>query len=266
MANAGDLLSSGLGAHRFLLLGGGGSGKTTLIRSLPGRTFVYAFDPNSLRSLAGATNIEYEGFFPGLLDMGVKPLSGKIQGDRGRPEEPKTYINWEKDFEHRLEIDYFSQFDSICLDSATTFADIIMDRVQFLAGKLGKQPDQADWAAQMATFMAVFRTLTGLGKRIICTGHVELRQDEEDGPFYFQPVFTGRLRIRVPLLFTDTLGTQVDHRRGKTTYSVQTVGDRRRQYIRCSLFGVEPEVDVTLDSLDPDVAQTQGLAAMYNLS
>ena len=275
MPNAADITDKELGAPRILLIGGSGSGKTTILRTLPRRTFVYAFDPNCIRSLKGASNIDYEVYLPDVLDLGVKPMaSDKKQRERnlptadtGRPEEPTAYINFEEHFEESIRSGYFDDFDNICFDSCTTFADIIMDRVQYLNGRLGKHPEQVDYTGAMATMLAVFRTLSAINKTVVATGHAEHfgKRAETENPMW-QPVFVGKLRIRIPLLFSDTLRTEADQRGGRATYLLHTIGDPLNQYVRCSLDNVEPEIDVTLgSSRDPKVLETQGLGKLFNL-
>ena len=266
MPNAAAVTDKDLGAPRVLLIGGPGSGKTTLLRTLPGKTFVYAFDPNCVRSLRGAENIEYEAFLPGLLNLGVKTLSSSSRDDKGQHASVDAYLAWEKDFETKINKGYFDSFDNICLDSCTSLADIIMDRVQFLNGRLGKHPEQADWTAQMATFVNVFRTLTSMNKVLVATAHSELRQEDDTGLMRYQPLFTGRLRIRVPLLFSDVLGTESDVDRGKKSYSILTVGDRRHQYIRCSIPGIDPVLDTTIEDWTHQACQSQGLGKLLSSS
>ena len=75
-------------------------------------------------------------------------------------------------------------------------------------------------------------------------------------------VLTGRLRIRVPLLFSDILRCYTDSRGGHTSYYLGTVGDPRRSFIRCSIRGLPAELDVTID---PDKEeQEQGLIQLVS--
>lgn len=69
--------------HKFLLLGDTGSGKTTQFLTLPGRKFIYLFDPNAILSLQGH-DIDYEEFLPDSLNLSIKSLSkssGVAKGD-----------------------------------------------------------------------------------------------------------------------------------------------------------------------------------------
>ena len=59
----------------ILAIGTTGVGKTTQFLTLPGKKFIYLFDPNALRSLAGH-DVDYEEFRIDSmdLDLSVKSL------------------------------------------------------------------------------------------------------------------------------------------------------------------------------------------------
>ena len=265
MKNAGDLTYTNQNL-KLLLVGGAGAGKTTQFRTLPGRTFMYIFDPNAERSLVGAANIDYEIFNVEMLDLGVKPLSNKIKGDFGRPDEPRTYTAWEAHYEEAIESAFFMPYDFIGFDSLTTFADVVMDRVQYLNGRLGRHPEIADYTAQMALITNVFRVLTSMGKGLIATGHEKPRTEEVTKRTEYMPMLTGELRVRLPLLFTDILYLYNETIGDSIIYEARTGGDSLRQFLRCSLPFPKPTYDVTLTSFDRDVCVYEGLSAMYDLN
>lgn len=251
-----------------LLIGGIGTGKTSQYRTLPGRGFIYIFDPNALASLKNA-DIEYEQFSPDLLDINVKPLSSKKSADKFiEPKEPVTYARFEEHLDAFLDnaLDGsqgyrgIDDFDWIGLDSFTTFSDAVMDRVLYLNDRLGKHPEQADWTAQMTTVQNVVRTLASRKRLIVCTAHEEMRQEEETGKVYFQPVLTGRLRLRIPALFSDIFRCEAEKDdAGKAQFYLVTVPDKKHQYIRTSIDDLETDIQVTIDKKDPHAS---GLGAL----
>lgn len=242
MANARDIKGSDF--ESVLLIGSAGSGKTTQYRTLPGRGFLYIFDQNAAASIAGA-DIEYEAFLPDLLDINVQPLSSAAKSDKGKgmkADEPLSYFEWEQHFDASFNNGFFDQFDWIGMDSFTTFSDSVMDRVLWLNGRLGKMPEQADWSAQMITIQNVFRSLASMRKLFVATAHEEWKQDELTKKVFCQPVMTGRLKIRIPLLFSNMFRCAAD---GESWF-FQTVPDRQHEYMRTSIRGLPPEVDVTI--------------------
>lgn len=233
--------------ERVLAIGPAGSGKTTQEITLPGKVFAYIFDPNALQSLAGY-DIEYEQFAPEIddLDISVKTLKTGVADKVDRKIEPYTYQNWERHFEEALENNFFEQYDWLVFDSFTTWAETVMDRVQYLNGRLGKQPEQADWAAQINTIGNVFRVLTNLPVNLYCTGHTEIRQDGVTQRVYGHIMMPGRLRVRIPLLFTNIWACQCASTPDEELFQIQTRPDRENPTIRSSVRGLEMYQDVTI--------------------
>lgn len=233
--------------HRILLLGDTGSGKTTQILTLPGRKFVYLFDANALLSLQGH-DVDYEEFLPDRLNLSVKSLSKDKGGDKTTNLKNDMYVEWEKDFDYRIKEGFFDSYDVIGFDSCTTFLDLIMDRVLTINGRPGSWPQQDDYGPQMISFINVCRTLVSLGKTIVMTGHLETKKDELVQRIFRQPMMTGRLRTKIPLLFSDVFICEAENDgRGNVSHKIQTVPDRITTSVRTSFKGLNPYEDVTID-------------------
>jgi hypothetical protein len=257
MANAKDAVQNS--ARKFLLLGDTGGGKTTQFLTLPGRKFAYLFDPNAILSLQGH-DLEYEEFLPDRLNLSVKSLA-KGRGDSTTNFQNDLYVSWEKDFNDRIKGGYFDNIDAILFDSATTFLDLIMDRVLTINGRAGSWPQQDDYGPQMLAFQNVCRQATALGKTVVMTGHVEMKQDELTKRIYRSPMLTGRLKTKVPLLFSDIyLCEATNDGKGVTKHTIQTVPDRTMTTIRCTMKGLNPVEDVTIDWNKP--IESQGIGGL----
>lgn len=245
--------------RKFLLLGDTGSGKTTQLLTLPGRKFAYLFDPNAILSLQGH-DVEYEEFLPDRLNLSVKSLKKDV-GDKTTNFKNDLYVNWEKDFNDRVEKGFFNNFDVIAFDSCTTFLDLVMDRVLTINGRAGQWPQQDDYGPQMLAFTNVCRTLMSLNKVIFMTGHLEVKKDELVQRIFRQPMLTGRLKTKIPLLFSDILITEVENDgRGNIKHRLQTAPDRMTTSVRCTMKGVQPFEDVTIDWNKP--IEGQGLGGL----
>src|SRR5690606_34984327 len=97
-------------------------------------------------------------------------------------------------------------------------------------------------------FQNVCRQLTALGKMVVMTGHVETRQDELTKRIFRAPMMTGRLKTKVPLLFSDIFVCEATNDgRGKVSHTIQTVPDRTTTTVRTTIKGLNPFEDVTID-------------------
>ena len=258
MANA--LKAHETAKKKFLILGDTGSGKTTQLLTLPGRKFAYLFDPNAILSLQGY-DIEYEEFLPDRLNLSVKSLKAGNPSDKTTNFKNDLYVEWEKDFQNKIDSGFFNDYDVIILDSATTFLDLIMDRVLTINGRAGTWPQQDDYGPQMITFINTMRSLTSLDKVVYVTGHLEVKQDQLTQRIMRGPMMTGRLKTKIPLLFSDVFICEVESDgKGNVTHKIQTAPDRMTTSVRTSIKGLNPFEDVTLDFSKP--LEGQGLGGI----
>lgn len=246
MPNAKDI--TGMPAHKFLLLGNTGSGKTSQFLTLPGRKFIYIFDPNALLTLRGH-DVDYEEFLPTPVSLDMKSLDRDKTPDKVMGHKVSDlYVRWEKDFDEKKKSGFFASYDVLGVDSATTLLDCMMDRILSINGRAGQFPRQDDWGPQMVAFANFMRELTGCGKTIFVTGHLKTDKDEFTQKVIQLPLFTGQLREKIPLLFSDIFrtDTSVDNK-GNVKYLLHTVPNSRETPIRTAIKGMAPAEDVTID-------------------
>ena len=245
MPNAKDA-EKDIGKAKFLLLGPSGSGKTSQILTLPGKTFCYLFDPSSLATLKGH-DIDYELFLPGRVSTAAVSLSKGKSDPKSEEDASNLYPKWEKDSDEKMKSDFFESYDNICFDSFTTFSDMVMDRILKLNGRAGQFPQQDDWGGQMQTITNVVRTYASMDKIILFTAHEEFKQDKESGRMLNIILLTGRLRVKLPLLFSEMLHMECASTAAKIAYQVQTRPDKMNPAVRCSIKGLDMFHDVTID-------------------
>lgn len=253
--NARDLEQSGI--HRILLIGPAGAGKTSQIRTLPGKTFMYAFDPNIPGTLRGCpSDVDVKEFLPDIADVDLNLTILRKAGTDGRPKadrtkrpfEPMTYVEWEEDFEERASTGWFEKegYNNLWFDSFTTFQDMMMDRILWLNGHPNKQPEQDDWAIQIDAVKRIWRVVTSLKMNIIATAHTEMRQDDTTSKVYQHIMLTGRLRVRLPQLFTDIFPCICESDAQGDLFNFQTRPSREWPTVRCSFKGLEMYHDATI--------------------
>jgi hypothetical protein len=244
---------------KILILGSTGSGKTSQFCTLPGKKFIYCFDPNALLTLQGQ-DVDYEQFMPDVPSIAISSLK-KGTGDRSSSAKKtsEAYLDFEKDFETRIRDGFFTDYDYIAFDSCTTLLDMIMDRVLTINGRAGQWPQQDDYGPQMNTFTNIVRTAMSLGIGIYFTGHLELQQDQLSKRIYQTPILTGKLKAKIPLLFSEILAfdAQADNK-GNVNYRAQTKPSSTTPLIRCTVRDLQQFEDITLDYTKSLVGQGLG--------
>lgn len=230
---------------RFLFYGNIGSGKTTLLRTLPGKKFLYAFDPAARQSLSKTDNIWIEEFLPDSLPINVATIKGAVSSSSAVNYE--IYKLWETDFNQRIKEDWFKKegFTCLCFDSLTTFGDIILDQILALAGRLGKSPEISDYGLQANAISRIVRLATAQDCIVAFTGHEKSAQDKLLRTISNQIMLPGQLTQKLPILFSDIYHCKVDRDGTKVKYQIETVPSELFPTARCSLH-LTPAVDVTI--------------------
>ena len=266
MPNAKDV-PAGISRRSFIVAGKAGSGKTTQFLTLPGKKFAYLFDPNALESLRGY-DVDYEEFLPDKLEIGVTSLSdkGKVRAQGISPIKPASghelFRRWEVDIEDRMAKGGFDEYDIIVFDSFTTLSDMVMDAILSINMRGGQWPQIDDYGPQMLALSKIFRRVNTLGKVIYVTAHTETKQDENTKRLINELMMTGRLKAKLPLLFSEMLIMNAEGQKGgMANYTVQTRPDRYNESCRCSIKTAKFLEDVTIDWNKDPVGQ--GLGGLY---
>ena len=246
---------------KLLVLGDTGSGKTTQFATLPGKKYIYLFDPNALLSLRGF-DVDYDEYLPTPIPFSAVSLSKEKGGDK-RAGISNVYQRFESEFNERTQNGFFDKYDWIGFDGATTLLELMMDRILTINGRFGQWPHEDDWGPQMIAFSNLCRTVTAMGKNCYFTGHMFDKSNRKTGVTRRLPMMTGQLVQRIPLLFSDILGCDTDKdEKGKVIYQLCTVRDPEFTVIRTSIKGLNPYENVTIDWKEPIVGQ--GLGGILN--
>lgn len=247
---------------KIMALGQTGGGKTTGFLSLPGRKFAYLFDPNAILSLKGQ-DIDYEEYLPDNLSMKLTSMKGanKMKGGAAKyaNQGAELYNAWEEDFESKASSGFFDDYDWLMLDSFTTLSDMVMDGVLAINSRGGQWPQQDDYGPQMLALTNIMRTATSLNIGVYVTAHIEVKQDELTKKIFYQPLMTGRLRAKLPLLFSEILLFEAQSdQKGEVTYTAQTKADRMMPIIRTTMKKCALHEDVTIDFDQVPIVQGLG--------
>jgi hypothetical protein len=173
----------------IILVGGLGTGKTTTWTTAPKPIWAHSFDPTGFDSIRH------------LVDGKTIIADTQFEGDN--PKSPTKFALWDQVY-HRMKIDgIFNQISTFVLDSATTWGDAIMHYVLKTAGRPGTFPYENDWPQQMVRMYNAVLDMLSLPCNIIFVAHPVIEKDNVTGRTYTTPMLTGKLREKIPLLFSE---------------------------------------------------------------
>jgi phage nucleotide-binding protein len=177
---------------KMLVYGMAGSGKTTLIKTLP--------DPIVLSAEAG------------LLSLAGEDIPYIEIGDMADLLDAYSWLTSEEG----------SEYQSICLDSISEIAEVVLSAEK----KKAKDPRQAYGAMQdqMADLIRAFRDLPG--KHVYFTAKAEKAQDEEGRLLYAPSMPGNKTGQQLPYFFDEVLALRVErNQEGKVFRILQADSD-----------------------------------------
>lgn len=252
--------------ENILVVGDAGGGKTSLIRTLPGKKFVYIFDPNGLRALAGA-DIDYEEWLPDHteLDTTIKRFNrdGKPDDRPASEKEPKVYVDWTQDITEKAKEDFFAPYDWVCFDSLTLLQKACFDRQTWINNRYGKPEEMADYRIVGSKMSDLIRSTTSEKVNTFFTGHIDTWQDELSKKITTQLALSGSAKRQIPLVMSNIWLAECKSTEKEIKYTVQTrPAERGLQTIRSSIRGLDMFEDVTIS--DFDKPEESGIAKLLN--
>ena len=179
----------------LLLLGLVGSGKSTLLKTARRPTWIDMFDPRGgigLRSEVSA-------------DKGLIVDTRWSHDDNMKP---TVFKDWCKEMDKRLSNGFFDNIATYCIDSSTSWTQVIMNDIMSKRGTPGKEPDnyQSHWGPQKETIKKYMHLLQSQQCDLIVTGHLEPQYmgkgpDKRIHKYTYSTV--GKLAEYIPSLFSE---------------------------------------------------------------
>ena len=182
-----------------LVTGETNAGKTFLLRTARRPIHIDSFDPGGTKCLRD------------LIASG--DVIADTQWEADDPYDPHAFANWMKATDLRLHIDYFSQFGTYCIDSATTFGEAIMSYQLGTKSRAGESPQHRyDYMPQKTYMTNYIKKLMSLPCDFILTGHLRevkklISLDTKTGiareDIKYRFYTTGQAVVTIPLLFDE---------------------------------------------------------------
>lgn len=190
----------------FLLVGDGGTKKTTFIGTCPSPIYIFDLD-KGVAPLAGRADIDYDTFRE--LPKGQKLVPGGRFKDEGWYEWGTA---WPKFLAKLNEIgksidDGSCKYKTIGVDSLTMLTDIAQSYI--LKENNRALMEIRDWGAFLSNMTTVFSQLTGWPLVKVLTAHIKRDEDLLSGRIEKLPLVPGQFAGKVPVLFDEVYFTQV---------------------------------------------------------
>jgi hypothetical protein len=176
------------GMLRALIYGVSGVGKTYSLRTARRPIHIDSFDPNGTQSVDDCIQ------------------AGWIYADtRYEIEDPRKPTAWklfDSEIHRRYREGYFEHISTYATD-LTSMSAAAMNQVLAEANRHGGVPQQNDWLPQMNKLENAIRFLMSMPCDIVILAHVNTVKDEIIGKLHYSPMITGKLMVRIPLMFSE---------------------------------------------------------------
>lgn len=194
-----------------LVYGDFGTGKTQLIKTCRLPVHIDSFDP-------GGTKTVRDEIEKGMI---LADTRYEIEA----PMKPTAFALWDKEYARRKRDGYFEHLGTYVIDSATTWASAAMNVILQKSGRLGGPPFQQDYLPAMSMVENAIKDMVTLPCDVILTAHLDVDKDEATGRMFVGPLFVGKLKQRIPLLFDELYCSQVKKSAAGETYGLLTRSD-----------------------------------------
>jgi len=219
----------------FIIYGGSGSGKTSILRTCRTPILLHSFDPGGGSVLQSQVPWSH---YDSCIDNGKILVDSRFENED--PANPTKFELWDKVYHQLKRDDFFNQLGTYALD-LTTFSQCIMYYILKQEGRAGSGmvvkpsldpkekkmvyagvPHQNDWMPQMMYIENAIRDLLSYSCDVVLIGHDALVKDEITGAVLKDLMVTGKLTRRIPLLFNEMYHAEVATSASGNTYKLLT--------------------------------------------
>ena len=172
-----------------LIYGPMGTGKTNVSRTCRGPVLIHSFDPG------GTTTVRDE------IEKGSIYVDTSFENED--PMNPTAFANWDRAYHRLKQGGMFDKIGTYIIDIGTTWSSAAMNVVLKKAGRPGGTPQQNDYLPTMVLLENAIKDITSLPCDVILIAHEDTDKDEASGKMFVGPLFIGKLKYRIPILFDE---------------------------------------------------------------
>lgn len=192
---------------RCLIYGVSGTGKTYSLRTARRPVHIDSFDPNGTQSVDDCVA---EGW-----------LFADTRFELEDPQKPDKWLLWGNELRRRSQAGYFDRIGTYATD-LTMLSSAAMNQVLKEANRVGGIPQQNDYLPQMTKIENAIKFLLTLPCDVVLLAHVNVIKDEVSGRLSYSPLVTGKLVVRIPLLFSEIWVAQTKETAKGLAYTFMT--------------------------------------------
>lgn len=218
----------------LLIVGGAGTGKTSLGLQLFNGVYVFVADPN-LKS-----GLDYM--------RQIKRLDNIVGFNSAYQKEDGTPIAANLRYEYMLtclnSVRSKPEVGAIFLDSAAFIEDILKARICGAAVDAAiKLSGYEQWGQLMVLWKSLIHELRQFGKPIIMSAHEWKEKDDSDGIWKYSIAVDGQIRERFPAIFSDVIRTELsDPKAGEDpVWMVRPISNPRQEHLK-NTYGLKKPI------------------------
>ena len=190
-----------------LIYGPMGSGKTRLAMTCRAPILIHSFDPGGTKT---------------IRDEIGKTIFADTRYEQEDPAMPSAFAAWDLEYHRLKKAGLFAGIGTYIIDSATTWSAAAMNVVLKKAGRPGGVPFQQDYLPAMVMIENAIKDMISLPCDCILLCHEDVDKDEASGKMFVGPLFVGKLKVRVPLLFDEIYMATTKETSNGVSYSLLT--------------------------------------------
>ena len=238
---------------RLMLYSVAGGGKTTFFRSLPGKKFLFMFDPAGLCAIQKIDDIEFETFIPENQNIAISTNKGSTNSPVSYSGSD-MYLQYEKFINEKIEEDFFSQFSWVGFDSITSLQNLEFDQVANIYGREGRIPQLEDHNTVGDALLKNIRLWSSLPCNICIMAHEKANQDKLMRTIGMDIMVPGQFSKKLCLLLSDIYHLRAVREGKEVVYYADIAPTEEYSLARCSLE-LDPTVNVTIPRNVGDVTE-----------